>query len=223
MLCKGAIIQTREKLQAIISIDPKKATFDSTMLAFENIFADFNDDTSMLTFMKYVSTDKNAQAEGAECEEKIDSFTTEIFLDKKMYAALKLSAPRNAAEKRLAQQTLLSFEQNGMNLSDADLAKLKSLNDQLTKKQADFSNTLNLDKSHIEVTTEELAGVPQAFIDRLKKTPEGKFIVNANEADYPVVISNATNDKIRHDIMKAYITRGGEANLKLLSGRRRVA
>jgi len=217
-LCDAAISRTRNKLQAIAAVDAKEATFDNTVLAFENTVADFSDDTGMLTFMKYVSTDSVAQAEGASCEEKVGNLSTEIFLDKKMYAALKLAAPRNAAEKRLAEQTLLSFEQNGMNLSDADLAKLKSLQDQLTKKQADYSNTLNLDKSNIEVTVEELAGVPQSVIDRLKKTADGKkLIVNANEADYPVVVSNATNEKTRHDIMKAYLSRGGEANLKLLS------
>jgi thimet oligopeptidase len=216
-LCDAAISRTRDKLAVIAGTDAKSASFDNTMLAFETATADFSDDTTPLTFMKYVSTDKDVQGEGAACEEKVGNFATEIFLDKKMYAVLKSQAPRNDGEKRLAEQTLLGFEQNGMNLSDEDLAKLKDLNQKLTKAQADYSNNLNLDKAHIEVTAEQLAGLPQSFIDRQKKTADGtKLIVNANEADYPVVMANASNAQTRHDMMLAYLTRGGQANLDLL-------
>jgi thimet oligopeptidase len=216
-LCSASIASARARLAEISSIDLKVATFDNTVLAFESTIADLSDATNALTFMKYVSTDKDTQSEGAACEETVGNVFTEIFLDKKMYAVLKSNSPRSASEKRLAEQTLLSFEQNGMSLSDTDLAKLKTLQDQLTKKQADYSNNLNLDKSAIEVTAEQLAGVPQSFIDRLKKTADGKLIVNATEADYPVVMANCSVEQTRHDIMKAYLNRGGDANLKLLA------
>ncbi len=216
-LCDAAITRTREKLASISSIEPKMATFENTMLAFENAIADFSDENGALTFMTYGALTKETQAEGALCEEKAGVFSTEIFLDRKIYNALKLTEGRNTAEKRLAEQTLLSYEQNGMNLSDADLAKLKELQDKATKNEADFSNNLAQDKSFITVTAEELAGLPQAFIDRQKKTDDGKLIVNANSADYPTVMANATNEKTRETMMRTWLQRGGETNLKLLA------
>ncbi|MGZ3700333.1 MAG: M3 family metallopeptidase [Bdellovibrionota bacterium] len=216
-LCNASIQRTKEALAAIAQIPAGKATFDNAMLAFEKATADFSDDTTPLSFMKYVSTEEGIQKEGADCETAVGDYGVEITTDKKVYAVLKSVTARNAAETRLAKQTLLGYEQNGMNLSDADLQKFRELNQALTKKQADYSNNLNLDKTHIEVTAEELAGLPQTFIDRQTKTADGKLSVNANEADYPVVMANASNEETRKKMMRAYLTRGGQANLDLLS------
>lgn len=216
-LCDAAIQRTKDALAKIAATPIGEVTFDNSMLAFEAVNADFVDDTGMYGFMKYVSTDKTIQGEGADCETAAGQYQVEIFTDRKMYAVLKAAQPRNAAEKRLAFETLLSFEQSGMSLNDGDLAKYKELSQQLTKLQADYSNNLNLDKSHVDFAPEELAGVPQAFVDAHKKTPDGKITIFATESDYPVVMDNASNEQTRLKMMKSYLTRGGDTNLKLLS------
>lgn len=215
-ICKGAIGRVQARIAKIIATSEAERTFDNTMLEYEAAMADFSDDVSPLTFMKYVSPNAAAHQEGSDCEQAVSDVGVEVSTNKALYKVLKTKEARNRAEKRLAEQTLLGFELSGMSLSDQDLKKFIDLNKALNQAQNDFSENLTSDTSHIEVPVAELSGVPQAFIDAAQKTPDGKVIVNANEAEYPVIMRNCSNENTRRAMMLADLNRGGEKNTQLL-------
>lgn len=215
-MCSEAIARAKSRVTSIISTKEAERTFDNTMLEYETAMADFSDEVSSLTFMKYVSPVASTHDEGADCEQKVSDFGVETSTNKALYLAIKSNSPRTRAEKRLADNTLLGFELSGMGLSDEQLKTFVELNKALNQKQNDYSENLTNDASRIEVTVEELAGVPQSFIDAAKRTADGKVIVNANSAEYPVIMRNCSNEKTRKSMMLTYLNRGADKNTKLL-------
>ncbi len=214
-LCDAAIAVTGEKLNAIAAIPADQRTTDNTLLAFENVTADFGDDTNPLTFMGYVHTDKDISAEGSACEEKVGAFMVETFTRRDLYAAVSTAVARDADEKALKESMVIGFEKNGLKLDDAGLAQLKTILNQISSNEAKFSKNLNSDSSTVEFTLAELNGVPADFIARLDKKG-ANFIVVPNEATYPVFMQNATDSNARKKMMLSYLNRGGIENTQLL-------
>jgi thimet oligopeptidase len=215
--CQDAMDKARTRLDAVAAIAPEKRNFDNTVLAFETVNADLMDETSPLTFMGYVSTNADTRAEGSDCEGAVGEFGIEITTRKDLYNAMKDQAPRNADETRLLSETLKAFVRNGLNLPDEKLAQAKALQQKLTQLQAQFNANLNNDTSTVELTEEELAGVPADYKSGLKKTADGaRYIVTTRESDTSSFLANASNEEARHKWLLAYYNRGGQANTALL-------
>jgi thimet oligopeptidase len=209
--------KAKARLDAVAAIAPKNRNFDNTMLAFETITADMTDETTPLTFMGYVSTNADTRAEGSDCEAKVGEFGVEITTRKDLYDALKDQAPRNANETRLLTLTLKAFESNGLKLPDDKLAQVKDLEQKLTQLQAQYNANLNNDATTVELTEDELAGVPADYKSGLKKTADGaRYIVTTRESDTGSFLANASNEDARRKWVLAYNNRGGRANTDLL-------
>jgi thimet oligopeptidase len=214
-LCDAAIAKVEQRLGSIAAIDKDAATVDNTLLAFESALADFSDETSILTFQGYVSTNEKVSAEGSACEEKIGQYYVDIFTRRPLYqvlSSLKVSEPNQA---RLLAKTLESFEQNGLKLDDAALAQVKDLKSKLSSKESQFSTNLNADVSTVSFTAEELTGAPSDFLARLKRDGD-KYVVTTKSTDYLDVMENVSVEATRKAMMLTYLNRGGAANTKLL-------
>lgn len=215
-LCQAAINKTDASLVALTQLPQGTKNIASTLLTFEKVLADFNDETIPLTFMGYVSTNPVVSAEGSDCEQKVGQFYVDIFTRRALYDLLKIQQSSDAAEIRLLTQTLLNFEQNGLMLSDEILSQVKDLKSQLAAKESQFSTNLNADTSTVLFSAEELQGAHADFLGRLTKTSDGQYIVTTKSTDYLDVMQNAVNSETRHKMMLAYLNRGGTANTELL-------
>jgi thimet oligopeptidase len=215
-LCDAAIAKVQSRLDAIGSLKSEAATLDNTLLAFENAMADFSDESTPLTFMGYVSTDEAVSAEGSACEEKLGQFYVGVFTRRDIYDNVRTQTARTTAEQRLLSETIKGFEINGLKLSDAELEKVKALKSELSTKESKFSANLNSDATKVEFAQEELIGASPDFLNRLSKSPEGKYIVTTKSTDYLEVMQNVSVAETRHKMLLAYLNRAADANTKLL-------
>lgn len=218
-LCQNAITEANQRLEAISSIPKNDRTLENTLLAFENSVADFDAKTGLLTFMNYVSPVKATATESTECEEKTNQFLASLFTRKELYLVIRdtyLSMrPIQAipdAIKRLFSETIKKFERNGMHLPDAELQRVKDLNETLATLSTQFSNNLNTDTTTLEFTLDELQGASKDFLARLEKTPAGKYRVTTKNPDYFEVIENVQNSETRHKMLFAYENRAATQN-----------
>ena len=117
-LCNKAIADLEVKLNAISTQPAETQNIKNTLLSFEEAMATFSDQTGPLTFMGYVSTNKDVSAEGSDCELKIGQFSVDIFTRRPLFKVLNAQKSADPSEQRLLSQTILSFEQNGLKLSD---------------------------------------------------------------------------------------------------------
>ncbi|HVK61033.1 MAG TPA: hypothetical protein VM432_05765, partial [Bdellovibrionales bacterium] len=215
-LCDAAITRVNDRLALVAKVPAEKRNIESTMLEFEDALADFGDETNGLTFMGYVSKDDKVREEGSACEEKLGQLFVELFTRRDLFDALKGVKGRNADEQRLVSETVRAFEKNGLNLSDEKLAELKKLMKELSAKETKFTANLNNDKSTVEFTEAELAGVTPDAMKRFKRAENGNYIVTTKSTDYVELTENASNPETRKKIMFAYLNRGTAENTQLL-------
>ncbi len=217
-LCDEQISSLKEKLDTFVKT-PKKSTYypASMLLEFETYFADFSDNSSPLTFMGYVSKNRALRDEATACEEKQGVAFVDIFTRKDLYNILKKVRVKDPAEKKLLKETLLGFELNGLKLNDKKLAQVKKLKTELTALETQFQANLNNDTSTVAFSKEELSGVSDDFLNRLKKDDQGNYIVTTKSTDYVELIDNAKNSETRKKIYIAYRNRGGDQNMEILT------
>ncbi len=215
-LCDASIKSTTEKLDQIAKTPQSERTLKNTLLQFEKVTSDFNDSVTPLTFMGYVSTDEAISKEGSDCEQKVSQFYVSIFTRKDLYRAIKDQSETSPQEKRLLSETIKAFEENGLKLSDARLEEVKKLKLELALLETKFSTHLNQDKTEIELDSSELEGVPTDFLNSLKKSNHGKFIVTTKRPHFERVMENAVHEETRRKMLIAYESRAAKENTPLL-------
>ena len=229
-LCANNIENAAVIFNQIGKLSPEKRTFDNTLLAYETAFADLSDATTPLTFMSYVSTDDQSNQEGTACKEKFQQFAVATFTRRDLYEAilqnqqnLRDQKARSPEEERLLSETLKTFEENGLKLSDEKLSEFKKLKQDLLLHETQFLANLNRDQSSVEFSAEELTGLSADFIKSLKHSrkqladkSDSRYLVTTKGPDVIQVSENATHDETRRKIIDAYENRAGEINVKLL-------
>ena len=218
--CTQAEKVSDEALARIVAIPAAQRSYANTFGAYEKATADYGDAVQPLLFMKDVHPDEKVRAAGAACAEQSSKYGVKTAARRDIYLALKGfldTKPSLAGEDlRLVTINMRDFHHAGLDLSDADREKLIALRSRIAELQTRFQQALSEDKSQAEFTAKELAGMPQSYLDRLKKTKDGKFIVTAQYPDFFPLTENAQVEATRHKMSVVFNNRGGLGNLKLL-------
>jgi len=222
--CERMEVVTDAKLVDIVAKPADKRTFENTFLAYEAALTDYDNHIFRLTFLKEVHADEAVRAASASCEERSGKYLVRLGARKDLYLALKgylagpgLSSALNAADKKLVDVTMHEFKKNGLELQDAQREKLVQLRSRLSELQTRFTQNLDEGEQTIEVTKEELAGLSDAFIARLKPSKDGsKLLVTTAYPDYFPLMETAKNEATRKKMLISFNTRAAKQNVKLL-------
>ncbi len=215
-LCAQAMQYANGQFDLIAKLSPEQRTIQNTLLAFEKTNAELTDAATPLTFMGSVSTNPSINKEGSACEDQLNQFEVSVFTRKDLYEAIQAQVALTPTHLQLQSETLKSFEDNGLKLPVDELKKVKELKQSLASMESQFSTNLNEDQSTVEFTEAELEGVPHDFINGLKKTTDGKFVVTTKEPDYVRIMDNSSHSETRRKMQDAYENRAAIANTKLL-------
>ncbi|MDP2341793.1 MAG: M3 family metallopeptidase [Deltaproteobacteria bacterium] len=222
--CELAEKDTDAKLAKLVAVADDKRTFADSFVAFDLITADYSETVARASFMKDIHPDAPVRDVAAACEERAGKYAVALSARKDLYLAMK-GYLENAGKKdkldpesaRLVELTMRDFKRNGLELNDADRAKLVGLRSRLTELQTKFQKNLNDDKSTFTLKKAELAGLPEDFLtahaDAKKKDT---YTLTTKYPDYYPIMENAKNSATRKKMEVAFMNRGGKENLKLL-------
>ncbi|HNW35733.1 MAG TPA: hypothetical protein PKM25_12420, partial [Candidatus Ozemobacteraceae bacterium] len=168
------------RLERLVKIPTGKRTFENTVKEFEAALSDFGDVITLPIFMSYVAKDAGVRDAAAALEEASSKYTVEIMTRRDLYNAINefvQTKPQLAKDEQfLLDRIMLGFKRNGLMLSEADLARYKELKQKLVADELKFEKNIRDWKDQLEVTKDQLEGLPGDFVSRLATTTEGKFI-----------------------------------------------
>ena len=218
--------EAKGAVDAIIAIPKEKRTFANTAKALDDLESrsNFSIKHDFFAVTEYLYPDKAMRDAAHIAQEEIQAFSVEhIANNKKLYEAFKAYAQGNAlkedlnAEQRyFIQETMKGFKRAGLDLPDEKLEKVKELKKKLQKLVMEFDRNIAQDASTIEVTRHELVGLPDDFIDELKKADNGKYILGVDYPTYSRVMQYATVEPMRKRHYEAFSNRAYPANEQLL-------
>jgi len=149
-----------------------------------------------------VATDAAARDAGAAAKRSIIDAFGNCYGRKALYDAIKASETSDALLARARDKHVARFEANGLALADASARdQVSKLKLELGQECAAMEQTINGDASTVALTRDELAGVPEAFVDALP-TDGDKLVVSLKAPTLTPVLQHAKSSAARR---KAYI------------------
>ncbi|KAJ8907951.1 hypothetical protein NDN08_008054 [Rhodosorus marinus] len=196
----------------------------------------FETNSSSCTFPMYVSTDAAVREAAAKAEVQMDAYRVEASQREDIYLAVRGFNERcekgevvvEPELKRWVAKLLRDFRRSGLELPKDDKDKLGECKKRISELCTEFSKNLNEDVTNETFLREELSGMPEPWLESLKKTEDGlKYYVTLK---YPDMLPLMQRCKIaetrkRMDFLKGRMCQ--EANIPLfdevLALRREVA
>ncbi|MFC1845666.1 M3 family metallopeptidase [Candidatus Dependentiae bacterium] len=222
------IEQTKEAINKIIAVPDDKRTFENTAFALDRLGRVSNLELfgASCAVLKEVSPDEAIRNASREALMKLSAFEVDwIGGNVELYKAFKAYAQGNAKNEKLREdqryfidETMKDFKRSGLELPTEQLEMVKKLQKELVDLSMKFSTNVASSNPTVEVDRADLAGLDDDFINSLKRTEDGKYVLQANMPTYQLVVEDCKVAQTRKKIFHAYWNRAYPINNKILEG-----
>lgn len=204
----------------ITAIPAKDRTVQNTLEAFETAFTNYWYVPKSLALQAYFADNQSVRDAASALESKGSQAKAAITARKDIYKALKELEAKNPAltkqQRRLFDFWLSRFKRAGAELQGADAEEFARLTNRKMELITQFNTNLMNDKQTLALVKEQLKGMSSLYINRLDKTPEGKYIVTMKYPDYNPFMAGAQDENARKALQIKFANRGGYENVQLL-------
>lgn len=218
----AAIRDADAALAALVAQDAAQRTFATTFAAVDAITAQVSDLNSQLGTVAQSNQDAAVRDAANEATVKLSSWAVGVTYREDLYQVLKAVADAKstlgAEEQRLVDFTMRDYRRAGLSLPPAERAEVEKLQKELAALNTEFAVNINQARAPIDFTAEELAGVPQSFLESPGvKQPDGTYRVMANVTWHAVAIAeSASNPETRRRVSVARNNLAREKNVEAL-------
>ena len=215
----AAEIAKAVRAERVIARSRLLPTFANTTLALENLGSDLNDELVAQTFLAEVSPDPKIRDASLACSNDSSAFSTDETADpvlyKRLLAAQKASPHLDAADRALSKLYIENFSRSGAGLASTQRAEFVRLSKELTDLELHFSKNIENDKTTIEITKAQAAGLPADLVGTFKATETG-YVVRVTDSTASPFLQNATDETARKAYSFAFGNVASPANVTLL-------
>lgn len=222
-LCDEGLARARVELDGIDALDGKpdsEITWDSTLGRLDKMRLALRNAGDFPALMAVAHPDQGVRDAAKKCEPKVDAFETAMWLDAKLAKAVKRFAAKKEnltpVRARFAERVTKELRRNGLELDEKGQARLRALNEELTKLGQDFDT--NLAASHLEVTATkaQLDGLPPEWIATHPPDADGKVHISTDYPDYFPVLTYAKDRNLALELYKQFDNRAADKNVAVL-------
>ncbi|MCB0412965.1 MAG: Zn-dependent oligopeptidase [Bdellovibrionales bacterium] len=211
---------TTKKLDQIGEISEDKINFKNTMLAIEASYNEAGNVIRKISFLMNTSPNETVRNAAKEQIEDFDKWEIQQSYREDLYKAVKVLSKKklklDREDQRLLDETLVDYKLLGLHLPKWKQNKLKELKEKLAKLELDFTNNIKNAEQILNLTKEQLKGVPQDYLDKWIQS-NGLYKVDAKIfADYAPIMKFAEDPEIRKAVLTKRSQTAMDTNLELL-------
>ncbi len=218
-----AISTSESLIDDLVGVDAPR-TYANTMAPLDAVAVLISDATGNGSFMARVHPDGDVRSAGVAAGERSSKWATDLVMRSDLasavraYAATDDAASLDGLEARNLAFWLRDLRRAGHDLNEVDRARLRELRQRLIEVQVAFNSNLDEWDDAIEMTVEDLAGLPEAYIERLAPgESEGTYRVSMAYPDYIPFIEESENRDLRRQMQFKFWNRAAEDNTPLLA------
>jgi len=221
--CESAMRRCDEAVAAIVTTPDGQRTFANTLLALEEATEHVGLASGAYAFMAYVSADDVLREAAREWDEKLEKYMVGLAFREDLYAAICAYADSAEAKSltgedaRLLEFELRDYRRNGFELPPEQRQRVRELFDRLVELGIHFRNAIDDWEDGIWVRREDLAGLPDVFIDNLKseeRDGEKQYFVSLDYPEFYPFLSNAESEEWRRELFTKDQRKGGRENVE---------
>ena len=221
--CEDAIAGCEAAVDAIVATPDGERTFANTLGALEAATDGVGQASGQYAFMAYVASDDELREAGRAAEERIEKYLVDLSFREDLYAAIKAYAGRGESlgpvERRLLDFELRDYRRNGFELPEAERARVRELSDELVSLGVEFQKNISDWEDGIVISREELAGLPEPFVDSLgteEVNGETRYRVSLDYPEFFPFMGKARSSDLRRALFAKEQVKGGDANVAVL-------
>jgi len=221
-LCDESLARANATLDELRAMDGRpdaEITWDATLGKLDRAKIAIRNAGDFPSLMAVSHPDEGVREKAKGCEPKVEKLDTSIWLDAKIARVIKRYAekkePLTGARARLLQHTLRDFRRNGLELDAKGQARVRELNEELTKLAQEFDTNLAGSHLTVEATSAQLEGLPKEWLAAHKPT-NGKIEITTDYPDYFPVVTYAKDRKLALELYKQFDNRAADKNIAVL-------
>jgi len=166
-----------------------------------------------------VHPDAEIREAATACNEKFAALDTELSLSRPIYEAMTAVdvSGEDGKTRYFVDTRLQDLRRNGVDKDAATRARIRAIKDEITSLQNQFSKNIADDVRDITVdSADQLAGMPQDWIDAHPLGEDGKIKITTQYPDYIPFLRYAENDELRRQLHREYNNRAYPTNRDVL-------
>jgi thimet oligopeptidase len=229
-----AALEEADSLVAGLVTTTASPSFEATLLPLDRAGAALAAAYGRGAFVGEVHPDPTVRTAGKVAEERINKWRVAVTFRRDVYEAVRALAETDAAaalageDARLLAHWLRDFRRAGHELPDTQRAELERLRTRLVEVEVAFGRNLNEYRDGIEVTRQQLEGLPDDYIARLSPGERpGTFRVTLDYPELNPFLEQARDRDLRRELFTRHWSRAVEQNrpllIEALDLRRRIA
>ena len=212
-------LRRAEALRPAIAAADTARTIDGTLAPYNELLAAASATNAMAGLMSEVHPDEAIRDAARDCEQAVARFYSDLALDRQMYDALAAVdvAAADADTRRFVAHTLRDYRRAGVDRSPEIRARLKQIDEELTKLGQQFSKNISEDVRAVESRDPHaLDGLPPDYVAAHAPDKTGAIRITTDSPDYNPFMTYASNDALRHDLYVAFRSRADQHNEAVL-------
>ncbi len=198
-------------------------TYANTMRPIDRAGVVMNDAQGRGAFMARVHPDQEVRVAAVAAEEAMAKWSNELVMRSDLAAAIKEYAATEEAggldglEARNLAFWLRDLRRAGHDLGEADREELRRLRQRLIEAQVAFRSNLDEWDDGIDMTREELSGLPDSYVERLGPGSDaGTYRVSMAYPDYIPFMEEGDRRELRQALQYKFWNRAAEENMPLI-------
>ena len=166
--------------------------------------------TSEVHLLSESHPDAAVRAVAEERVQQLETLSAGRLLEPALFAAFaavdtdEARADLDAEQRRLLDEVLRDFRRGGVDLPEAERARVRALTERETELSLEFSRNLRESRREIRVAPEALVGLPQDFLDEHPAGDDGLVVLTTDYPDFMPVREYAVDRATRTAIVAAY-------------------
>jgi len=209
----------------LVALPAGSRTFENTLLAIEDIGDLLEDAQGRYGFMSYVAEDEKVRAASDQLREALEKYEVELAFREDLYAAVAEYARSPAAEalagedRRLLDWTLRDYRRDGFDLPPERRQRVKEMKARLVELGLAFQRNIDAYQDAILISRDQLAGLPKAYIERLRTEERDGQTLYRVSLDYPELhpfLDNAESEELRRELLTKSFRKGGPDNVAVI-------
>jgi thimet oligopeptidase len=206
---RGLVAGLREEPPA----DPEAVLrrWDEVTLALSNVGA-------LASLLSNVHPQVEVRTACEEAEVEVDKLVTELRQDRALYDVFAALDPGglDLTAARLLEKTLEEFRRAGVDQDDATRARLAEISERITTIDQEFSRNIRDDVRTVRATPEQLAGMPEDWLEAHPADGDGLVTVTTDYPDAVPARMFVRDADVRRQVTVAFLERGWPQNEPLL-------
>jgi Zn-dependent oligopeptidase len=212
------LAQARKALERLLSVDGTR-TIENTLVPYNLAFLHADNVTGEAQLLEETNPDSAYRDTAGTVKRDAIQFLTDLSLNRDVYDALQAVdvSGADADTRFFVERTLRDFRLAGVDRDEATRKRIAALNDSIVAIGQEFERNIRDDSRSIEVSPEELDGLPEDYIRAHPPRPNGKVTLTIEYPDYFPVLSYCKSEAVRKRLFLASSNRAYPQNMEVLN------